>query len=1501
MTLVAPTEPSDSSTAVATAPDHAITLFNRPPRILRTLPDDEIAIPGPPQAPTMRGGMRMLGIIIPLASSLVYLAIAAARASTGGFNSMLSALPIVIIGMLTGGVAFYTYRQQKREYEAALVTYRETYQQALERIRRQLQQLERQQRSYYEENDPDLKNLLQIAEGEVNKAGAAVPAARLWERRPEDADFLTLRIGRGDRPTSLTIKPPTVNAYSKDVEDSLMLAEQFRLVRDVPVGVSLRRVGSLGIAGPSGRTLNVLQALIWQITIHHASTEVRIAAFWDSSFDDAWDWLRYLPHTRSLDGDESYRLLARYDRDPEDAQRVVSALAKELKRRREDEQRGQRPHIVVLLSDYYRYREEYPLFAALINARQLDVSAICLVPEVRDVPSECGGYIDLNHGGSVEHARLGIAGVGGGYSIFKADAANTVQSRDLALCIAPVELADTDGSREMPRNVPLLSLLQIADAATYDPYQYWSQMPKDSWHPVPVGAQGADQPMEINLNEGIHGVHGMIAGATGAGKSELLLSFLMALAIRHHPDRLNFLLIDFKGGATFQDLITLPHTAGMVTDLSGFMAERALIAINSELDRRKRLLSAKGVPNIKNYRRKGFDQPGQHLPNLFIAIDEFDEMIRDYPQFQDELIRVGKQGRSLGVHLLFATQQPSLIKEGLLNNLSYWMSLRVNSKEDSRAMLGVPDASQLGTDTPGRGFLRDKNSGVRIFQSALITSIYRPMTGSSTREVGITGHVRVNTSETRALHMFQTELEDLVEKLKATMTDAVRNQLIGQTAQSMCSQFDQIFDRSSSAAVLQAQHNVAKDAIRQLLATINQLQFDPSQLTEAEAIEQQIRVASNGLISLLIGDREQISEIRLIARQMISTLEERYAAKHYRIWEEPLPSTLPLANLLQRQAQSPRWLDVPYGLIDQPEQACHTFLTTDLAATGGNLLVMGASGSGKTALLQTIMLALAEAHSPSDLWFYVIDSAASGLGMSEKLPHIAHVLAPRQHLLIERMLVELQSQMEDRRTLFQQHGITALPQYRDRHARQPETMPAPPPAIVIVVDNLAELTSQNEIVGDALKTLMRECRAYGIYFLVSAYLMREVGSLLANFETRIALRLNSDDDSAALIGKNYASKLIKPDQSGRAFLPGTPRPVEAQIALPALEMRQVTTDNLSTAEDAAVAYSDISQQVESSAKLVRDKWKKAFNLPGARKPQPLGLLPPTAELAPLLAQLPASPVTDLPLGIEGSALQPLIWSLEQTAHMLITGSLRGGKRSLLRTIIAAAAQRFAPEVLEIILVDYSMRAFRDLEGLSHIRRFTNLALPSPSKDVRDITVVTEKDELTAVLTVLSSELKERLGLLRNGLPITKRTLLIINNWDLVAQDNPVTNMIDPFVRRGSDLGLHCIISYNDPMSVSSAPLPRAARSNCLEVISGRPANESAPYYQPINRRFKSVLASDIPPGRGFMLETGQPPRLIQLAYASSEYLNATIASYPAPQPSSATPSASVVDQASTTS
>ncbi len=1448
------------------SPESSPDLFNRPPRVLLVSPTDEVEIPGPPQAVQPRGSTRLIGIAIPLISSLVYLSVAAAR------GNLLSSLPIVLIAGISAYVGYDAYRRQRRDHEAAVAAYKSTYQDALERTRKRLEILDRQQRACYEENNPDLPQLLQIAAGERNRAGDSVPAARLWERRPNDPDFLALRVGRGDRPTNLSLKLPSLNAYAADGSESLQLAAQYQVLRNVPVAIDLRTLGAIGIAGPSGRAMNLLQALLWQVAVHHSPSEVRIAALWDAQFDESWGWLRWLPHTRTLDGDENYRLLARYDRSPEALHKVLGAISKEIKRRAEDDQpSGSRPHLVVVLSEYHAHRDKSALFAQCIAAKHLDVSTICLVPEVRDVPSECGGYIDLNHGGSASHTRMGVAGTSGGYTVFTADLANTADSTVLAQRLAPIELANVDGGREMPRNVQLLSLLGISDAASYTPQTLWDKALTDSWHPVPVGRRNADELLEINLNEGTHGVHGMIAGATGAGKSELLLSFLMALAIKHHPHRLNFLLIDFKGGATFRDIDELPHTAGMVTDLSGFLAERALIAMNSELDRRKRLLATNNVPNIRAYRKSGLDQHGAPLPNLLIAIDEFDEMIRDYPQFQDELIRVGKQGRSLGVHLLFATQQPSLIKEGLLNNLSYWMSLRVNSRDDSRAMVGVPDAALLGTDTPGRGFFRDKNSGVRMFQSALITALYRPSAGSSRREVDVTGRVLENTGETRAHQMLQGRLDNLNEKLKIIQTQAQRTQLIEQESEQMGTQLMGIFEWAPTVKPAGAIRQTISDEIRRLLQTIIDLPALSGADAVAEAIEQQIAAAAGAIISRLLGDREQISEIRLIARQMVATQGARYAAKKFPIWEEPLPSMLPLVSLVSRSATPSGWLDVPYGLIDQPEAACHAPLRTDLAGAGGNLLAVGTSGSGKTTLLLTLILALADTHSPSDLWFYIIDGAGTGLGLRDTLPHIADTIVSRQHVLIERLLVELQDQIEVRRTLFAQYGVTSLLQFRSARARQTEQMPSAPPALVVVIDNLVDLIGQSEQAVDTLKSLMREGRAYGIFFLVSAYGLREAANLANSFETRLALHVNSDDDSHALIGKDYASRLIRPDQPGRAFLRGSPRPVEAQIALPAIRARTVDASAPVREGDTEVAYSDITQEVNRSTDEIRKRWLGAATVDPAGMPRRLQMLPTVVELPALLAATPqvAPPACEIPLGTDGASLQPLIWSLDRTAHLLVTGGPRTGKSTLLRSAAAALAERY-PESVELVLVDYSLRTLRDIERLRAVRRFTDLPVGT-AKELRDVTVIGDKDELAAVLQVLKTDLDGRLRDLRKGLSVARRTVLVIDSWDLVVQDYPTTVQIDSFVRRGGDIGMHCLIAYTDPSVGSSHAMLKAARSNYVEIVMGRPAFDSAPYTTAINRRFKSALVGELPLGRAFVLETGQT-RMAQIARADADMI-----------------------------
>jgi S-DNA-T family DNA segregation ATPase FtsK/SpoIIIE len=233
--------------------------------------------------------------------------------------------------------------------------------------------------------------------------------------------------------------------------------------------------------------------------------------------------------------------------------------------------------------------------------------------------------------------------------------------------------------------------------------------------------------MKLDLDHTGHGPHGLIAGTTGSGKSELLQTLVVSLALTHHPHDVGFVLVDFKGGGTFSDLVRLPHTLGMVTDLSGSLTERALMALEAEMDRRKRLFEKAGVNDITDYQDLYWrDAVKTPLPRIVLIIDEFAELVTDYPDFMDGLIAVARVGRSLGVHLILATQSPGgVVKQQIWANAKFRICLRVEDRNESMEMLHRPEAANLPR-MPGRGYLQVGNNDVfELFQVARVAGRYR--------------------------------------------------------------------------------------------------------------------------------------------------------------------------------------------------------------------------------------------------------------------------------------------------------------------------------------------------------------------------------------------------------------------------------------------------------------------------------------------------------------------------------------------------------------------------------------------------------------------------------------------------------------------------------------------------------------------------------------------------------------------------------------------------------
>lgn len=1463
------------------------SFFNRPPRILRLLPDEEVEIPAPPSRPSAGMPRQLVMILLPLFTAAFYIIVLVARAGSGG--NIWFSLPIVGISIISASLGIYNYRQQKRMHEQAVRDYENAYNEALEHARHRLKYLEHEQQRLRAENDPDLPTVLHIARGDCDQEGNLQPQPRLWERRPGDSDFLAVRIGRGDLPTSVTIKPPRANEFqlSPELRNALKLASQFALVRNVPIAVSLYQRGSLGIAGPSGTTLALIRAMLWQITVHHAPREIRIAAFWESKANTSWEWLRWLPHTRSLDGDEDYRLLAQYDGSPEDMRQVLDSLTRELQQRAEQgHSAGARPHLVLVMSDYHKHGTNIEEFAQVLRSgKSLGFSALCLVDDMRQIPGECGGYIDLK-----TTPTLALTGTDGGYRQFTPDMAERKESRELAHYLAPIMQVDSDGRRELPRNVHLLPLLvtrdnkTIEDAKQFDPWLFWNDIPKDSWHPVPCGLCGVGEPLEVDLNESVHGVHGMIAGTTGSGKSEFLLTFLLALAIKHSPDRVNFMLIDFKGGATFTDLEQLPHTAGVVTDLEGYMAERALIAINSELDRRKQRFARAGVPNIRSYRndRRQLESHPDYgpVPNLLIAIDEFDEMVRDYPEFVNELIRVAKQGRSLGVHLLFATQQPSAIKEGLTRNLTYWIALRVTATDDSKAMVKIPDAAYLTTDTPGRGFFR-VNKQIVQFQSARVTIPYQPpIPGGHLGQVDVTGRRQIITAQDLGIEELRNHTLKQLASLSANLPGAATY-----LTESFLRQYKALQDKGRLPKsdhyhknTDQIQHNIVEEFTRHLDQLQQSAQNDDG--ADSDTTEDLVK----RLVKLLQGDQGHETEIALIAQTMIATRGICYAANQYPIWTEPLPDKLALISLLHKQPGGNHlWMQAPIGSLDFPATAEQKPLLLDLVGQHGNLLVLGSAGSGKTTLLRTLVLALAATHSPADLWIYTIDPGGNGFGFmlpvqkeqavpGRRLPHLADTIAPHEKSKVERLLLELQGEIDQRRALLRDHGVDTLTQYRERWKNgKDSSLPSPPPAILIVIENAAEFGMVNPDAIETLKTLIRDARACEINFVVTAYGWKDINAIQSNFETRIALRLNDPNDSESVIGKPFAAR-IKPEQAGRAFLRTSERPVELQIALPILLPPQAAMAGNGNATNSNVVYSDLAYELERAMAEICTRYQHITT--GC--PQQLRALPTQIKLAELLvAPTSATTPAGIPIAVDNLSLQPLTLDLaDATPHMLIAGGPRSGKTELLRTLLTGLACTHTPDEVQFILVDYRRRVLQRFEHLPHTRQF-ELEVPTPTptsstKEPRTIRIIKNETELKALVSdILVPEMRQRS---ETG-DYTPRLVLAISNWDLF-QGTEVTqlNALAQFAMQARDLGLHLIITGTEYANMTSSNLLKTARLERCAVYLGMPS-ESSMVAGNLNIKLqqRQIAHLEMPVGRGFFLRQGQL-HLAQFALATPELL-----------------------------
>ncbi|TYK43289.1 FtsK/SpoIIIE domain-containing protein [Actinomadura decatromicini] len=673
--------------------------FNRPPRLNPAHRARRLDVPERPER-NPRERLRLFGALLFSAFGL---------AMAFGLGQWWWALFALAWPLMTLGEWIGDRIHGRKSYKKALKDYHRRageFDGEVERLRRED---EAERRALH----PDPAEVLLTATG---------PRRRLWERRRGDADVLHLRVGLADLPARIEftgakadLAPPTA--------------------RHVPVALPLADLGVIGLTGPRRASRALARWMVAQAAVLHSPRDLAIVVLSaDAEAGEEWNWVRWLPHCAPREGEDCVALVGT---DQESAAHRVTELAIRVTERRraaqaessffgkgEAKPAGSVPYNILIVLDGARALRRIPGMPMLLSrGAEFGLYAICVDDEERLLPEECSAVaaLDPQYHSAVNLRGQGLEALGH----VLADQVSPVWTDRVARALAPVrDVSREDAAESVPSEVRLLDVLGMPEPTAEHILQTWTRTGgRTTRVPIGVGPGGhgsAAESHEIDLRA--DGPHALIAGTTGAGKSELLQTLIASLAVANRPDEMTFVLIDYKGGAAFNDCARLPHTVGMVTDLDGHATERALESLAAELRRREEILLKAGAKDIDDYNDLRPGDPGLPvMPRLVLVIDEFAAMVTELPGFVAGLVDIGRRGRSLGVHLVLATQRPAgVVTADIRANTNLRIALRVTDPDESVDVLDGPEAAQISKSTPGRCYIRSGGSTPQPVQSARI-------------------------------------------------------------------------------------------------------------------------------------------------------------------------------------------------------------------------------------------------------------------------------------------------------------------------------------------------------------------------------------------------------------------------------------------------------------------------------------------------------------------------------------------------------------------------------------------------------------------------------------------------------------------------------------------------------------------------------------------------------------------------------------------------------------
>lgn len=753
--------------------------FFRSPRFYREVEHSIIKIDPPPQiqkletvplalmlGPSLTMGMTSLSTGLLSLSNVL---------SNGG--QITQALPTLLmsISMLLGTVLWpiLTKRYEKKQKIKNEIKRQKKYLAYLDEVRDEIKRKCKEQSDILTENFVDPNECISRVFEEKST---------LWERTNTHGDFLKLRVGLGSLPLDADVTCPE-KKFTMDednLQDAMLsLGSEPKVLNNVPISISLIEKFISGIYGSKAEVANLLKMLILQIVTLHSYDEVKVVLIANNERGD-WDFARYIPHF--WDNDKKTRFFAT---NIDEVKELSAFLEGNILSRGDNDQQSfteYLPYYIIIAADK-TLAESSDVIEQLAKFKgNSGFSLIYGTEALNDLPKDVSSVVYVGGNSSCIFDRSDTSGK---TQPFVPDTINEGIIASFAEKIANIELDLSSQRYALPNMITFMEMFNVGKIEHLNILTRWKENNPTKTLKTPVGVDSYGGIFNLDLHEKFHGPHGLVAGMTGSGKSEFIITYILSLAVNYHPDEVAFILIDYKGGGltgAFEDDdrgIKLPHLAGTITNLDGAAVKRSLISIQSELRRRQaifneaRKVSNEGTMDIYKYQQLYRDKVvTEPVPHLFIISDEFAELKTQQPEFMEQLISAARIGRSLGVHLILATQKPSgVVDDQIWSNSKFRVCLKVQEKADSQDMIKCPDAAEISQT--GRFYLQvGFNELFALGQSAWCGAEYIPTetveksVDNSIQVVDNLGHVTMNVKPVKRVVKTGKKVKQIVAIVK---------------------------------------------------------------------------------------------------------------------------------------------------------------------------------------------------------------------------------------------------------------------------------------------------------------------------------------------------------------------------------------------------------------------------------------------------------------------------------------------------------------------------------------------------------------------------------------------------------------------------------------------------------------------------------------------------------------------------------------------------------------